>query len=34
MGIRVEESDKSSPNINWAEDYTLEKWVESIRKET
>jgi len=31
MNIRIEESEKTSPNTNWAEDYTLEKWVTSIR---
>ncbi|UPW02186.1 group I intron-associated PD-(D/E)XK endonuclease [Halorussus gelatinilyticus] len=34
MGIRVEESEKSSPNINWAEDYSLKGWAESIRSAT
>lgn len=34
MGLRVEDSEKPSPNINWAENYTLKRWVASIQKET
>jgi hypothetical protein len=34
MGLRVEESEKSLPNINWAEDYTLEKWAKSLQEGT
>jgi len=34
MGLRVEESKKSSPKINWAEDYRLRDWVASIRVES
>ncbi|UPV76081.1 group I intron-associated PD-(D/E)XK endonuclease [Halorussus limi] len=34
MGIRVEESEKTSPNVNWAADYALENWVNAIRSES
>ena len=32
MGLRVKASKKASPNINWAEDYSIEKWLESIHR--
>jgi hypothetical protein len=31
MGLRIEEADKESPNINWASEFTVEQWVQSIR---
>ena len=33
MGLRIEPSKKNSPNINWADEYSVERWVESIRDE-
>ncbi|WP_440010345.1 group I intron-associated PD-(D/E)XK endonuclease [Halomicrococcus sp. SG-WS-1] len=33
MGLRVEEPEKPSPNTNWATDYRIDDWVESIRDE-
>ncbi|QPV64588.1 hypothetical protein I7X12_08240 [Halosimplex litoreum] len=30
MGLRVEETEKSSPNINWAEDYHIDTWREEV----
>lgn len=32
MGLRVEEANKSSPNINWASEYTLASWIESVKE--
>ncbi|WP_415379808.1 group I intron-associated PD-(D/E)XK endonuclease [Halosimplex sp. TS25] len=30
MGLRVEEAEKQSPNINWAENYQIDGWHEQI----
>jgi hypothetical protein len=32
MGLRVKASEKPSPNINWVEEYTIDKWLTSVRK--
>jgi len=30
MGLRIKEAEKSSPNINWADEFKLSEWVKKI----
>jgi hypothetical protein len=30
MGLRVSAAQKQSPNINWAADYSVERWLETV----
>ncbi|WP_435361500.1 group I intron-associated PD-(D/E)XK endonuclease [Haloarchaeobius sp. DFWS5] len=32
MGLRIEDAKKRSPNINWAADYTVCNWLNSIQE--
>ena len=34
MGLRMGDAKKASPRINWAEDFTVESWIESLRGES
>ncbi|WP_416840109.1 group I intron-associated PD-(D/E)XK endonuclease [Haloferax sp. DFSO52] len=31
MGLRVEQARKKSPNINWADDFSLTAWIDHVR---
>ncbi|POG55287.1 group I intron-associated PD-(D/E)XK endonuclease [Haloferax marisrubri] len=31
MGLRVEQARKKSPNVNWADEFELDSWVNSVR---
>ena len=31
MGLRVEQAQKDSPNINWADDFSMAAWIDHVR---
>jgi len=30
MGLRIDEPEKRSPNVNWAEEFRIECWLSSV----